>query len=370
MMYSAMISLDKQISKIYLLKSAQPYPLTQKVLQNLQGVPVETIPSEKDLHEILSAQKEPISFGKRHLVLKALKGDFVKPCPCTPCYLGCCYYVIHADLNCPMDCSYCILQLYLNEPWLTVHVNTDDMWKQLDSFLKQNNRFLRIGTGELGDSLALDPVTGRSREFIEFFRHRPQALFELKTKTINIENILDTPAADNIIAAWSLNSKEAAKKEEKDAPSVHARIRAAEAVIKKGYRVAFHFDPLILYNGWEEGYREVIDLLMSRIDVKKIAWFSLGSLRFPPDLKPVIQQRFPLSKIIYEEMIKGIDGKLRYFKPNRIKFYRKVVSFFGDRGKMIPFYFCMESDEIWRKVLQKKMGSEVEIERFLTSLPR
>ncbi len=369
-MYSTMISLDKQISKIYLLKSAQPYPLTKKVLHELQDIPVEAIPTENDLHEILSAQKDPISFGKRHLVLKTLKGDFVKPCPCTPCYLGCRYYVIHADLNCPMDCSYCILQLYLNEPWLTVHVNTDDMWKQLDSFIKKNKRFLRIGTGELGDSLALDPLTGRSREFIAFFRHRSQALFELKTKTTNIENILDTPATDNIIVAWSLNSKEAAKKEESGAPGVSARIRAAEEVIKKGYRVAFHFDPLILYSGWEEGYREVIDMLMSRIDVKKIAWFSLGSLRFPPDLKPVIQRRFPDSKIIYEEMIKGIDGKLRYFKPNRIKIYRKIISFFGDRGKVIPFYFCMESEEIWWKVLQKKMGSEVEIERFLTSLPR
>jgi spore photoproduct lyase len=365
-----MIKLENRIKQIYLFKSAQPYPLTQKVIDNLPGVPIEMITTDQELEEILSLQKDPIGYGKSRLVLKPLKGDFVKPCPCTPCYLGCRYHVIHADLNCPMDCTYCILQLYLNQPWLTIHVNTNDMWRQLDSYLKANDRSIRIGTGELGDSLALDSLTGRSPGLIEYFRERPRVFFELKTKTVNIDHILNTPAADNIIIAWSLNSFEAARKEEKRTPSVPARIQAAEQVIQKGYRVAFHFDPLILYPGWEDGYREVIELLMSRIDPKKVAWISLGSLRFPPALKPVVQNRFPDSKIIYEELVKGKDGKLRYFKPKRIKLYRKIISYFGDRKKSLPLYFCMESEEIWKKGLQKKMGSEVEIERFLTSLPR
>ncbi len=365
-----MIKLEKYIKSIYLLKSARPYPLTQKILKKLPSVPVEMISTEQELQEIIAVQKDPVGFGKSHLVLKPLKGDFVKPCPCTPCYLGCRYYVIHADLNCPMDCTYCILQLYLNQPWLTVHVNTNDMWSQLDSFLRKNDRFLRIGTGELGDSLALDNLTGRSMELIDFFRSRPKAFFELKTKTIHIDNILNIPAADNIVIAWSLNSFDAARREEKRAPNVYARIQAAEEVIRAGYRVAFHFDPLIIYPGWEEGYREVIEILMARVDIKKIAWISLGSLRFPPALKPVIQSRFPDSEIVYQEMIKGKDGKLRYFKPKRIEIYRKIVSCFGEKGRCIPIYFCMESEEIWRKVLRKKMGSEDEIERFLTSLPR
>ena len=359
-----------KLRKIFVLKSARRYPLARKILKRLPKVPVQVINREDELADIIQAQPDPAGFGKRHLVLKPMKGHFVKPCPCTPCYLGCKYYVIHADLNCPLDCTYCILQLYLNQPWLTVHVNTEDMWRQLDAFLKLNNRFLRIGTGELGDSLALDPLTGRSKEFIEYFRKRPQALFELKTKTVNIENILQTPPADNIIIAWSLNSFHAGAAEEKGAPGVSARIQAAEEVVRRGYRVAFHFDPLLLYSGWEEGYKEIIDLLLTRIETRSIAWISLGSLRFPPDLKPVIQQRFPESGIVYQEMIKGMDGKLRYFKPQRMKLYRTIVSYFGKKGDCIPIYFCMESDEVWRKVLRKKMGSEVEIEQFLTSLPR
>lgn len=361
---------EDKIEKIYVLKSARKYSLTQKILKKLAAVPAETINHEEELHEIISSQADPIGAGKKNLVLKVLKGDFVKPCPCTPFYLGCNYYVIHADLNCPMDCTYCILQLVLNQPWLTVHVNAEDMWAQLDSFLKANDRYLRIGTGEFGDSLALDSLTGRSREFIEFFRKRPKAWFELKTKTVNIENILDTPSAENIVIAWSLNSCRMAVKEEKGAPEVQDRIRAAEEVIKKGFRVAFHFDPLIIYPGWEEGYRRVIDLLMTRIDYRKIAWISLGSLRFPPNLKPVIQQRFPESRVVYQEMIKGRDGKLRYFKPLRIKLYRDIVSCFGEKRKAVPFYFCMESREIWRKVLGEKKRGKEKIEQFLSLPPR
>jgi spore photoproduct lyase len=171
---------------------------------------------------------------------------------------------------------------------------------------------------------------------------------------VNIKNILAHKPPGNIVIAWSLNSEKIAGEEEIGAPPVHDRIQAARLVSQAGYRVGFHFDPIIFSEGWEDGYGEMIESVMAQIDRKKIAWISLGSLRFPPALKPVIQKRFPQTKIIYDEFIIGKDGKLRYSKPLRRWLFQRIV---GDLKKAgggeIPVYFCMESSDLWMNVLKK-----------------
>jgi len=210
-----MIDINKFPEKIFIEKSSFEYPLTRSILKKLDHVPFKVIENIQALEADLKMSQDPVGKGKHYLLLTRQKGDFVKPCPCTPLYLGCNCYIINPDLNCPLDCSYCILQHYLASPIVTVHVNTDKLWLQLDSFLQHNRRPLRIGTGELGDSLVLDHLTGRSRELIKYFRQKRSALFELKTKTVNIKNIMDTEPADNIIIAWSLNAERSHKQKKK-----------------------------------------------------------------------------------------------------------------------------------------------------------
>jgi spore photoproduct lyase len=226
---------------------------------------------------------------------------------------------------------------------------------------------VRIGTGELGDSLALDHLTGRSIELISYFAQHPNALFELKTKTVNIQNVLMQKPPGNTVISWSLNSEKMAADEEFGAPSVHDRIQAARLVSQAGYRVGFHFDPIIHYEGWADGYHEIVDNLMAQIDIKKIAWISLGCLRFPPSLKPVIQKRFPETKIIYDEFVIGKDGKLRYPKALRLRLFQKIVDDLNKAGGgEIPVYFCMESRDIWTWVQKKAPRSKKEVEKLLT----
>ena len=354
--------------KVYVTKDSRNSIITQRVLENTCHLPVEFITDSRELIEDVLLSRNPVEKGKKLLLVTHQRGGYVKPCPCTPKYIGCNYFIINTDLNCPLDCSYCILQLYLNNPLITIHANTSKLYQQLDDFLHKNrNRTLRIGTGELGDSLALDHLTDRSSELISYFGGHPNALLELKTKTVNIKNILAHKPPGNIVIAWSLNSEKIAGEEEIGAPPVHDRIQAARLVSQAGYRVGFHFDPIIFSEGWEDGYGEIIESVMAQIDRKKIAWISLGSLRFPPALKPVIQKRFPQTKIIYDEFITGKDGKLRYPKPLRRWLFQRVV---GDLKKTgggeIPVYFCMESRDIWMEVLKKTPRSKKEVEKLLT----
>jgi spore photoproduct lyase len=357
--------------KVFIEKGSFDFPLTKRILKNVGPVPSEVIDDPQELLEDIEASKDAIGAGKKYLLITRQKGEFVKPCPCTPGYLGCNYFIINIDLNCPLDCSYCILQHYLTNPLITAHVNLEDLWRQLDIFLhSQRQRKIRIGTGELGDSLALDHLTENSMDLVSYFREKTNVVFELKTKTVNIKNILKIEPAPNVVVAWSLNSLRIAKEEEKGAPPIEERIDAARRVLERGFHVAFHFDPIIRHPDWEEGYKEVIKKLLATIDSVRIAWISLGSLRFPASLKAIIEERFPRTKIIYDEFIKGKDGKLRYFKPLRLELYKKIIGFIKEwGGEKIPLYFCMESEDIWRQALGWVPKGKEDLEAYLSSPP-
>jgi spore photoproduct lyase len=354
--------------KVYIEEESLNYPLTRRILKNLKQVPREIIRNPQQVLKRLQNSRDAIGEGKKYLLIAKQKGSFVKPCPCTPRYIGCNYFIINLVLNCPLDCSYCILQDYLSHPLITVHVNLEDLWRELDIFLGgRKGKYLRIGTGELGDSLVLDHLTENSEDLISYFRGKEKAFLELKTKTVEIDNILNLEPAENVVISWSLNSFKIAEEEEKGAPSIEERVKAAKRVSEKGFKLGFHFDPLIRYSGWEEDYAEVVKILLNTVDPLKISWISLGSLRFPPPLKLLIKQRFPHTKVIHDEFIKGKDGKLRYFKPLRLELYQKIISFIkGCGGGKIPLYFCMEDEEIWRKAMNWVPRGKEDVENFLS----
>jgi spore photoproduct lyase len=358
----------RPIQKIFIDKDIFSSPLAKRIMKNCPGVPTEIVRQKQELDERLASSVDPVGEGKKYLWLSRQKGAFVKPCPCTPHYVGCNYFIINLALNCPLDCTYCILQLYLANPLTTIYVNLEDLWKELETFLRRKRgRYIRIGTGELSDSLALDHITQTSKELISYFRCKRRALFELKTKTTNIAGVLACRPAENIVLSWSLNSEKIAREEEKGAPPVADRIETARTISERGFPVAFHFDPLILDPGWEEDYARVIEKLLGAVRPSRIRWISLGSLRFPPALKPIIEKRFPQTKVIYGEMIQGRDGKLRYFKPLRLELYQKIVGlieYWG--GGQIPLYFCMEDAEVWQKALKKMPRRKEEVELILS----
>jgi len=44
-----------------------------------------------------------------------------------------------------------------------------------------------------------------------------------------------------------------------------------------------------------------------------------------------------------------LDGKMRYFKPLRIKLYSKMLRWIREYSQDVMVYFCMEDEEVWKK---------------------
>ncbi len=251
-----------------------------------------------------------------------------------------------------MDCVYCILQAYLNNPYLSFFVNIEDLLTELtETFAHDPQHFWRIGTGEFTDSLALDRLTGLSRILVEFMRDKNSAVLELKTKTAVIENLAGLDHGGRTIVAWSLNSPGIVAQEEIRTASLEQRLAAAARCASWGYKLAFHFDPIIYHAGWQQGYAETIGRLFAAVPKENIAWISMGCLRYLPLLKKIAGQRFPNSRFFHEEFIEGLDGKARYFRTLRVEMYQHLYQQllqYADPRTCI--YLCMENNEIWQEV--------------------
>ncbi len=336
--------------KVYVEKSVINHQNTKQVLSRLPSqspIVVEDISrfirEESETFKTYEAQHKP-------LLLAYQKSGFLKKCPGTQKYICCGYQVLNVVNNCEINCSYCILQGYLNSPFIIVYVNIEEMFAELEeTLITQPGKIFRIGTGELADSLSTDFLTGYSRELVRFFSNIKNAVLELKTKTTQVENFLDEQHNGRVICAWSLNTPFIIKKEESLAPTLDERLLAADKCQKKGFKLAFHFDPMIYYPDWEQDYKRVVKELFKIIKPENITWISIGALRYPPFLDSKIRENHPDSKIIYGELFPGIDGKMRYFKPLRIKMFNKMYQWIKEKAPDVFVYLCMESSEVWEK---------------------
>ena len=332
------------IRKIFVSASAQDDEFTRRTLKDFPNLAPEIVEDGDDLSD-----RHDLPDAKQVLFLSHSKGDIVKDCPGTSHdYLCCRYRVINQTQNCPLNCTYCILQFYLNYPATVIFTNVEEILREAATKIQRRpRRLFRIGTGELGDSLALGGSRYFAERAVEFFAGLPNAVFELKSKTTQIDSILPLDHGGKTILSWSVNPQEIVRKEESAADRLSDRLAAARKAQDAGFLVGFHFDPILSLPDGNRLYSELCDAIYTAVDPAGIAWISLGSLRFPPSMKDAMAERYPKSAIPYGEMIRGIDGKLRYVRPLRVSIYRPIYQSLT-RVPNPPFvYFCMESPIVW-----------------------
>jgi spore photoproduct lyase len=319
--------------------------------------------------EDISAANGNGDFGaaKKKLLLTRHKGEFLKKCPGSDGQVCCNYFVVNFASNCPMDCSYCYLQEYLAQnPALKVFSNVDDLMAEADEFLAKHPRFFfRIGTGEITDSLAQEPYIGFARAVVPFFARQPNVLLELKTKSDCVDGLLGLDPKERVVVSWSMNPQPVIDRDEHGTASLEERLRAARRCQGAGYRLGFHFDPMIEYPGWEDDYRRLVEEIFATLDWRRISWLSLGVLRQTPGLRRTMGERFPRTNLLTGEQVSCPDGKLRYFQPLRVAMYRKMLGWIRRAAPTVKIYLCMESKEVWEQVFgyapscEKDLGNEL-----------
>ncbi len=276
------------------------------------------------------------------------KYDFLKPCPCSCGSAGCGYNLVNLGFGCRFECEYCFLQQYQNLHAVLLPANIDEFLQKLEQGTYRKGPFdrPRIGSGEFTDSLVFDDLTQYSQKIVPFFRTRPQWQFEFKTKSTNIDGLLQAGGCENVVVSWSVNSDKITNEAEHFTPDLTHRLAAACEAAKAGYRLGFHFDPVIIYEGYQADYARTVQQMADTLPADKIAWISVGTLRFSRELKKQIETRFVNNFILDGEFLLDFDGKMRYSPAQRLEVYRFLVPLLRRSFPEAVVYLCMEDPDI------------------------
>ncbi|MCD4743157.1 MAG: DNA photolyase [Desulfobacteraceae bacterium] len=336
-----------KIKKLFADKETE-YSEETKLIQKRTDLDLEIVVNENQIFDYINSSDDPIQKGKTCLYITQNRGAIIKDCPGTSYYTCCDYTILHTGTFCTMDCSYCILQAYFHPPLLRYFVGKDKISESLDNVFSQDKIF-RIGTGEYTDSLIWEEISDQPSFLVKKFANQNNSILELKTKTVNIDSLQSIDHNEKTVIAWSLNTERIIKSEERNTSSLKARLKAAKKCESWGYKLAFHFDPVVIYDGCIDEYKKVIKTIFDYVSPKNILWISIGSFRFMPHLKPLIEKRFPDSTICYGEFILGLDNKMRYFKPLRIQTYKGIIDQIKKYAPEVTAYFCMEDRKVWEE---------------------
>lgn len=285
---------------------------------------------------------------KSRIVSEASDKKIHGQCPVASEKTVCCnLHTIDAVENCIFGCSYCAIQTFYHDEI----VFDAGFAEKLKNISLDPNRFYHYGTGQSSDSLAWGNRFGNLDALCAFAAEHPNVLLEFKTKSDNVAYLLENEIPSNVVCSWSLNTQPVIDNEEHFTASLDERIAAARRVADAGVKVAFHFHPMVFYDGWDTHYPETAGRLTEGFTVDEVLFISFGSVTL---IKPAIKKIRDLghpTKILQMQFVQDPHGKFTY--PDEVKttmFRRMYEAFTLWQGKVF-FYLCMEKASIWTESL-------------------
>ncbi len=265
--------------------------------------------------------------------------------------------------GCFYRCDWCYLKMTYRAafPFITVRSRYEWIKKRLDKVLAEHKAPIMFNSGELGDSLSLEHLTGAAREFIPWFAEKPGAYLFMLTKSDRVEDIVDLEHNGHTVLTWSLNSQEISRRFELGAPGFSDRLSAAGKAARAGYRIRIRLDPIVPLEDWQKMYARTVREIARVIQPERI---TLGTLRFEENF-----MRMRRKLLVTGESLAGLmDGMVPMFEPKKVLGRKRPLKgkySFPEKQRVELFSFlaneiskyldsslslCKESERVWRSV--------------------
>ena len=248
--------------------------------------------------------------------------------------------------GCPFDCAWCYLKgtfRFRPEGPRPAYKPLEKVKSHVEAFLNEVDTPEILNTGEIADSLMGENGDSPfSRFIIPLFEKQRGHRVLFVTKSANIRHLLENPASNQAIMSFSLNAEEIAKRWEKKAPPVKARVEAARKLYQHGYEVRIRIDPMVPVENWEKLYINLIDLVFDSFIPERI---TLGSLR---GLQSTINGTKDKSWVKYlregSNWGKKIEFNARYWM------YLTIINHLKEKYNYRKVALCKETKLMWEKL--------------------
>lgn len=306
---------------VFFEPDALNYPLGESLYAHFKsvGTPIKMTTSHNRVTGIPGeTETEKYRNAKRTLVVgvrKTLDFDTSKPSA---------EYAIPLATGCAGHCHYCYLQTTMSsKPYIRIYVNLDEILNKAAQYIEERKPDItRFEAACTGDPVSLEHLTGALRKYIEFMAQQDFGHLRFVTKFANIDSLLDIKHGGNTRIRFSINSDYVIRNFEPATSSFEERIEAAGRVAEAGYPLGFIIAPIMKYDGWQDGYMELITKLHNRLKDIEIVdlTFELIQHRFTKVAKNTILKRYPKTKLDMEEE----DRQLKWGRYGRFKYVYKA----------------------------------------------
>lgn len=298
------------ISALYVEEAVREHPRTLRLQSRFADVPHIVCQS---YGEVFNRRGQDFRTQKKHpaLILAEKRGRHVLPTPPGYGIGGRANYYFSHILNCLYDCRYCFLQGLYQSANYVFFINFEDFQSHIDLRLADHARedAVYFFSGYDGDSFALESLTGFIGEHLEFFRHRPRALLELRTKSLRAKDLLKHAPLSNVVVAFSLTPAIISRTYEIGVPPLAKRLQVMGRLARQGWPIGLRFDPIIGHEGCEKHYDELFDQVFEELDPRQIHSVSLGLMRFPRAMHRQMARLYPEEPLLAANLTEA-DGQI------------------------------------------------------------
>ena len=236
--------------------------------------------------------------------------------------------------NCLFDCRYCFLQGMYSSANFVIFINYEDFFEEIKNI--SSKRLLNdttIFSGYDCDSLAYDHVTNFTETALKHLVDLNNIELEIRTKSTYLKPFY-RKSLNNIILAFSFTPQRFSAKYEIGVASLEKRISALKKVIEYGWNIGIRLDPFVVYQGWEEEYKELLKVLFTIIPIKQLHSVTYGNIRYPKKIFTNIKKIYPDERLFLK------------FEKNKKNIYDE------DNGELIK-NFC--KNHLFKYVEKKKV---------------
>ena len=302
---------------VFFEPEALNYPLGEELYRRYKasGIPVRMTTSHNRVTGIPGrTEAEKYRNAKRTLVVgvrKTLQFDTSKPSA---------EYALPLATGCMGHCHYCYLQTTMgNRPYVRVYVNLEEIFAAARKYIRERAPAItRFEAACTSDPVGVEHITGSLKRAIEFMGRQELGRLRFVTKYSHVDSLLDADHRGHTHFRFSINADHVVKFFEPGTSPLSDRLEAAGKVARAGYPLGFIIAPLMIFDGWKEGYGRMLEELRDRLptEAEEGLTFELITHRFTKAAKRVILKRYPKTRLEMDEERR----KKKWGKYGRVKY--------------------------------------------------
>lgn len=304
---------------IFYEKEIINYPLGKQLMEQYKDVPKSEIENHNNIEEMRKKQNSEFPNMKRNLIIGVRKTHkFVENHKTSD------YLVPYTSSGCTAMCMYCYLVCNYNKcAYLRLFVNREQMLEKIIKVANASEKQLTFEIGSNSDLILENTITGNLEWTIENFAKTEKGFLTLPTKFDMVDGILPLQHNGKIIIRMSVNPEEIINKVEFGTSRLKGRIEAINKLAEAGYKVGILIAPVILVDGWQKLYSDLIKRLNEELSekVKRNVFFEIILMTYSYVHTRINEEAFPNAINLYnKDLMTGRgNGKYGYKEGVRIE---------------------------------------------------